>query len=133
MNFLRGETSKNIGLFVLRFVFAYSFLSFVYTLVIGIPMGQGFLTSYLLIGLGLFSLSGILFLLGLGTRIIAVISFLYFQIFQFMELRVELWTFPMTLLFLIPVFLGSGKYSLDYLIIRKRNKETLMGVSRGEI
>jgi hypothetical protein len=121
INFLRGETSKNIGLFLLRFIFGYSFLFFAYSFAIEVPVGAGFLTGYLLIGLALFSIGGILFLLGLGTRFIALISFLYFQIFQLIGLR-SLWVFPMTLLFFVPVLLGSGKYSLDYLISQRRTR-----------
>ena len=120
INFLRGETSRSTGLFILRFAFGYQFLSYVYALIINIPLNEGFMTTYFAIGLALFSIVGILMLLGLGTRIIALISFLYFQAFQFFGYGVTMWSFPLTLLFLVPVFLGSGKYSLDYLIARKR-------------
>jgi hypothetical protein len=122
MSLLPNEKFKDVGILIFRLVLCWYFLSLLYLAMqsfiwVAVP-GIVFES----IGLVLLSIGGILLLLGLGTRIVSIVAFIYFQAPQLAGLGVSLWSFPMTLIFLLLFFIGAGTYSLDYVIAQRKKK-----------
>ena len=126
MNAMFANKSQfHVGTLLLRVTLAYSLLqptyfiaaSFQAHLGLGFAIAQG-------IGLFLFAVGGLFFILGFKTRVASLVLFIFLVVVHF-ALQGPTYTITQIVLFLVLFFLGPGRYSLDYKFQVQKTPEIL--------